>query len=436
MKLLFIARHFPPDGGGGVQRSAKFVKFLPQHGIEPVVLTGLDARTSRYVPEDASLAAEIGRDTVVHRVSYPHEKPTLQDKVDALTRAGREILRHERFDAILVTASPYEDVEIARRLAAATGLPWIADLRDPWALDEFLIHPSRWHRGAARRRMAASLATASLVIMNTPVAARRCREAFPGLASSRIVSLTNGYDEDDFTRRRVAFPTNDRFTIVHTGALHTRRGLRQQRSRNLYRLLGRVEPGVSFLPRSHFFLNRAIAAMLHRHPERRSRLKLVLAGTVTPDDREATRACGLDDVTDFRGYVEHHESVSLLCRADLLFLPLHDVAASRPVGIVPGKTYEYLASGRPILAALPPGDARDFVAAASNSTVVPPTDVAAMETCLDQAFARWLAHGGTATVPAAAFSRFERRELTARLAAELHAITGTRAPQRPVLVPA
>ena len=90
----------------------------------------------------------------------------------------------------------------------------------------------------------------------------------------------------------------------------------------------------------------------------------------------------------FHGYVPHDESVRLLRSADLLFLPMHNVAAGWRVGIIPGKTYEYIAARRPILAAVPPGDAHDLLRSAGNAAICDPADVVAMRRELRAAIER------------------------------------------------
>ena len=115
--------------------------------------------------------------------------------------------------------------------------------------------------------------------------------------------------------------------------------------------------------------------LLQQRPELRGRIELDLAGVQSPADHDVASA-----TTDVRmlGYVEHPHAVSLMRSADLLFLPMHDLPPGRRATIVPGKTYEYLAAGRPILAAVPDGDARDILVEAGNAFVCRPADYEAM----------------------------------------------------------
>jgi hypothetical protein len=103
---------------------------------------------------------------------------------------------------------------------------------------------------------------------------------------------------------------------------------------------------------------------------------------------------------------------------------LHDVAAGTRVGIVPGKTYEYLGSRRPILAAVPQGDARDLLEAAGTATVCDPGDASAMAHSLERAIERKSARSPLPQPDAGVLRRYERRALTAELASVFDAALG------------
>jgi hypothetical protein len=102
--------------------------------------------------------------------------------------------------------------------------------------------------------------------------------------------------------------------------------------------------------------------------------------------------------------------------ADLLFLPMHDLPRGARASIVPGKTYEYVASGRPILAGVPDGDARDLLARAGTATLCRPDDVGAMAAALEAQLRRWRAGSATPAPRSDVLAPYERRNLTAMLA--------------------
>jgi hypothetical protein len=434
-KVLFLAYYFPPLGGAGSQRSLKFVKYLPAHGFRPLVLSGAKGGDDRWAPVDEELAREIGPGTPVRRVNLysrpfggriqraAREMLGLRGQfgarwLDQVRTAGRELCREHRPDLIFATMSPFDTAPGAAELAAEFGIPWVADLRDPWALDEWQIHPTRWHRMRIRREMERSLRTAALIIMNTPEAAARCRREFPSLAGIPIIDLTNGYDAEDFAGQPAA-PEHAAFTIVHAGAMHTAAGLKQRREKGKYRALGKVADGVKLLPRSHFYLLQAIERWLVEDPSVAARIRLEFVGVPTADDRALVEASPVAPFTTFTGYLEHSESLRRVRNADLLFFPMHSLPPGQRATIVPGKAYEYIASGRPVLAAVPEGDAKDYLREAGNATLCGPEDVGAMLAGLKARFAAWSA-GECPSPPDPEFcQRFERGTLTARLAGQL-----------------
>ena len=128
------------------------------------------------------------------------------------------------------------------------------------------------------------------------------------------------------------------------------------------------------------------------------------------------------------GYLGHAASVELVRGADLLFCPMHDLPAGGSALIVPGKTYEYIAAGRPILAAMPPGDARELVRASGSGRVCDPTDVAAMRTIIADELAALRDGRDPLPVDQEILHRYARPQLTAELARVLDAVTAAPRP--------
>jgi hypothetical protein len=379
-RVLMLARHFPPIGGAGVHRTIGSVRHLRVHGHYPVVVTGAAEHRDRWEPRDDELLASIPPDTPVHRVAPSSAGRTSRlrrlaglppEWVGAWVRDSVELGRTVGGDADVIYASclPYETAFAGAELARALGRPWVADLEDPWALDEMRMYPTAVHRAFELRRMRRALATASAVIMAAPEAAERLRAAMPELARRVVVTgIPIGYEPSDFD---VAADRRDdgAFRIVHTGSLHTELGQQLRRTRTRRRLLGGTVRGLDVLTRSHVFLLEALAG----DPALRGRVELHLAGGLTRADREVAER--YDFVRD-HGLLGHRETVALMRSADLLFLPMHDLPPGVRAGLIPYKTYEYLAARRPILAAVPDGDVRDMLAPLPQASLVRPADVA------------------------------------------------------------
>lgn len=387
-RVLVVAFHFPPVGGAGVQRPLRLVRHLRDHGYESVVVTGPGASLGRWTPEDATLLADVPEDLVVVRVPGPEPpgsdggdrkerwlgrpSPWSRWWIDGAVDAGREAGANA--DLVYVWMQPYQSAEVGATLARALGRPWVADLGDPWALDEMVAWPTRWHARAARRRMGRVLSSAAAVSMSTPEAVRRVRSDVPELLDTDVVCIPNGFEPADF-RVPAAERPGDAFRIVHTGYLHTGLGRQYARFGPARAALGGRRRDVNVLTRSHVYLLEAVEELKRGGHPGGARIEVHLAGVLSAADREA-----LEPFASVRthGYLAHADAVALMKSADLLFLPMHDLPPGTRATIVPGKTYDYLAARRPILAAVPDGDARDLLERAGNALVCRPADVAAM----------------------------------------------------------
>jgi hypothetical protein len=221
------------------------------------------------------------------------------------------------------------------------------------------------------------------------------------------VTIPNGWDSDDFA---APAPERDdgRFRIVYSGYSHVAAGLRERRRSKLRRRLGGSIRGLEVLARSHIYLAAALDEIAARAPATAERVELHLAG--------ASPAAGVECSVDVveHGYLVHDRAVALVRSADLLFLPMQGLAAGVRTRTVPGKTYEYLAAARPILAALPDGDARDLVAGFGHVHLCRPTDVEGMR---DAILAELRAPSEPPADLRARIGHLERQALTEDLAA-------------------
>jgi glycosyltransferase involved in cell wall biosynthesis len=429
--ILFISHHFPPIGGAGVQRTLKFVKYLPEFGWRPVVITGPGEHFERWSCQDSSLLGDVPADTEIYRADYStkmaRSKPAAYEKQRflAMFRAGVAAAQGRSIRLILVSMSPFQDATIASRLSVHLGIPWVADLRDPWALDEFQVHRSAAHRLVARRRMYSSLHSAALIIMNTPEAANRFKTAFPSIPAQRVIHITNGFDAADFpdAPREIR---NSRFTIVHSGFFHTRSALHQRSHHIQYRILGRLPTGVNIMGRTPYYFTQGLERWFRDSPSVKNSVQVIFIGNTTREDKELVERSTACDCFRFIDYLPHSESVRSICDADLLFLPLHGLRNGSRATIVPGKTYEYMATGVPILATLPEGDARDFLVNAGTGLVCQPDDVPSIARMLNQQHDNWIRKIPAASPNKNFVDSFERKELSKQLAAQLELVTAHR----------
>ncbi|HJR18099.1 MAG TPA: glycosyltransferase family 4 protein [Actinomycetota bacterium] len=425
-RVVFHSYYFPPTGGAGAQRPLKLVRYLGDHGYRATVVTAPGGSADRWSPTDTTLDGEVPDSVEVRRVPGPEpvqssgwrvrgerwlrvrspwDRWWVSGSINAATRPASDV------DLVYVWMQPYNSARAGAELAVRLGRPWVADLGDPWALDEMRIYPSALHRALDAREMRRLLSTAAAIVMSTPEAKSRLLSAFPEFGGRLVVDIPNGYDASDFAIPMS--PRSDRaFRIVHTGYLHTALG-EQVRRGSPRRLLGGSAPGLDILTRSHVFLIDALERLFARDARARDEVELHLAGVLDDADR---RIASRSDAVRLLGYVTHAESIDLIRTADLLFLPMHDLPVGTRATIVPGKTYEYLASGTPILAAVPEGDARDILAAAGNAKITAPNDVTAIANALEAELQRFRSRIAVPTPRRDVVERFEYRALAKRLA--------------------
>ena len=332
-RALFLAYYFPPIGGAGAQRPARFVRCLHELGAAPAVIAAPGAMPDRWSPHDASLLAEVPAEIEVRRAAGgPQADSRWRERgarwlwlesawsewwVKEAVERGREV---EDVDVVYAIMPPYVTAAAAARLARGLGKPWVADLGDPWALDEMAIYPTALHRQLEIRRMRRLLGTAAAIVMTTPEAVRRIRSSFPELAGRTVVSIPMAYDGRDFAAP--ATPRTDgAFRIVHSGSFHTQLGREQRRFSR--RVLRGGFRGVDVLPRSHVYLLEAVTRTLERRPDLAGGLEVLLAGSLSGIDRAAIDHPAVRAL----GYLPHTESVQLIRSA--ISLPAHARAPRR-----------------------------------------------------------------------------------------------------------
>ena len=354
MRVLLIAFYFPPAGGGGVQRALKFCRYLPEFGVDVDVLAPDDPK---WVAVDTPLMDEIPEATVVHRV--PFHGPRASYRGEALrgtsglgrlaveakhlwprllvpdkavpwflngVPAAIRIARSRGIDAIVTTSPPNSLHLIGAAVAARTGLPWVADFRDPWLenIHRLNDNPGLRLKAAANRRMARLVAgRATRLVAVTDAIADELAGMHPS-ARGKTAVIENGSDFADF--RSLAYDPGDRFTVVHAGSF-----------------FGERSPRPTLL---------AVRSLLERRPELRGRVLVRFVGDMRGADREWACSLGIDESWEETGFRPYAEALAAERSADALLL-LIEHAGGRGDTVPCGKLWEYFAAGRPILAAVP-----------------------------------------------------------------------------------
>jgi glycosyltransferase involved in cell wall biosynthesis len=382
VKLLLVSFYFPPAGGGGVQRPLKLATHLPAAGIETHVLAPDDPKwihtgeelvvpTKAWVhrahylgPKGRKPAEELhgleGVDRMLRQAGLLSRRFLVPDEnaAWALTAgpAAIRLIRQHSIDVVLTTSPPPSVHLIGAAAKAATGVKWIADLRD-----SLLAHAHRQADNpaavmkeksrAAVARLVAKRADA-VVAVSEPIA-----EETRGLEpTGRVVTIPNGCDYEDF--QGLEYTPAERFRITHAGSFIGRRSPRP-------------------------FLT-ALAE---------SRLDVIarFVGDFRAADREWAEGLGLGDRLELVPYTSHRESLQLQRDSEALLLLIPD-AEGRGRAVLSGKVFEYLAAERPILASVPPdGEAARLLRETGAGIIVGPEDVAGIRAAVEGLVARWRA---------------------------------------------
>jgi glycosyltransferase involved in cell wall biosynthesis len=366
-KVLIITYYWPPSGGAGVQRWLKFARYLPEFGWQPIILT-VDPKYASYPQLDKSLSSEINPDCLVYttksfefynlyktlsgKKEVPYggfaneSKEGFLQKVSKFVRGNfllpdprkgwnkyaykkaAELIRELKIETVITTSPPHSTQLIGLKLKQNFDIRWIADLRDPWTdiyyYNQFM-HTSLaiWIDKRFERRV---LEKADQVITVSQGVKRLFAEKTTQNIAEKIVVLPNGYDEEDFSKKE--FPAENKKIITYTGTIS-----------------------------ETYDVSSFLEAIEGLNTDLKSQLLIRFVGKVPISVEQKFRNTGIE--LELIGYVDHNKSIEYLMRSDMLLLVIPKVKNND--GILTGKFFEYLASGKPILAIGPKGDDLDKI---------------------------------------------------------------------------
>lgn len=353
-KVLIITYYWPPSGGSGVQRWVKFSKYLPSLGWQPVIytpknpeLTSIDHTLEKEVPQEAEVIRRHITEFygIYHKIAGKKDnkaevnpingqKKTFKQRLMLSIRGNffipdprctwigpsvrflKKYLKEHPVDVIVSTGPPHSMHLIARKLSLCTGIPWVADFRDPWTKMFYFKHLelSRLSCHIHEKLEKKVLDDADAVVAVSPLV----REDFIGMTDTPIELITNGFDESDFEGPIIR---DGYFNITHTGLFAS-----DGNPEHLWEILG---------------------DKVKCDPEFRRRLRIRLAGKTDKEIIASIEAAGLADNIVNLGYIDHTEAVEEQRKACVMLLPLRKEPEYKAT--LPGKLFEYLASGNQIL---------------------------------------------------------------------------------------
>ena len=369
-KILIITYYWPPAGGPGVQRWLKFVKYLPDFSIQPIV----------YIPEnptypivDENLVNEVSDKAIVlkNKIFEPYQlasflsknktkkissgiipnkkKQSFLDKTFLWIRGNlfipdarvfwvkpsvsylEKYIVENNIDTIITSGPPHSLHLIGLELKQKLNLKWFADFRDPWTTIGY--HKSlRLSSFAAKKHKSLEhqvLNSADTII----VTSKTTKTEFEAITTKPIAVITNGYDTEQVEKQTL----DSKFSLAHIG---------------------------SFLSeRNPLILWESLTELIQEIPDFKSHLEIKLIGAVSQEVLETISQFGLKLYLNNLGYVPHNEAIAHQRKSQVLLLI--EIDSEETKSIIPGKLFEYMVSNRPIIA-IGPQDS-DFAEIITNT---------------------------------------------------------------------
>jgi glycosyltransferase involved in cell wall biosynthesis len=352
-RVLVISYYWPPAGGAGVQRWLKFTRYLPEFGVEPFVLT-VNEKVATYPQIDTSLEQDIlpklnvtktdsfeplrvygrlfGHDKIPYGGFANVSKEGLFSKLSRFIRgnffvpdarkgwnsyalkAARTIIADNNIQVVVTTGPPHSTHLVGLELKKELDIRWIADFRDPWT---DIYYNDQLLRLPFVKKMDQELERE--VLQNADVVVANCRSNAALLqnkceSNARMVSIENGYDEEDFTNQVEI--SSGVFKLVYTGTM-----------------------AASYRPEVLF-------ESLLKLKSEGFKFEFHLAGNLAPEILETETCRRLKCELKSHSYLPHKQSVNLLTSAHVLVNIFPETGNDKGI---PGKLFEYLAAKKPIL---------------------------------------------------------------------------------------
>lgn len=419
-------------GMGGTQRAAKFARYLPKFGWQPYIIT---VKTVQYYAQDATLLQDLNHVPIYrtgsldplrllalwekrkntkrkeknasHTTTY--QKKSLLKFLNELVggwlfipdskilwlpfafwRAIR-IIRREKIQVIFTTSPPQSIHLLGRWLKFFCRVKWVADFRDEWTGGESQPCPTKLHAFINRLLEKRVLQTADRVLGICQKLANNLQKK-AGDDLTKYIILMNGFDKADFPSAS-PIDHNPKFTILHCGSL------------------SKVSNPEPFLA--------AVAQLFNQKPELKSQIQIQFVGTdIFGQLPPLLEKYHLQASIDIINYLPHQEAISRMMRAHVLLLI---VIKKGPEEIITGKVFEYLASGRRILAIIPEGELATIIQENSAGTIVSHQDINQIAAAIYEYFLQFQ-NQKIQNNPAKSVYRFERENLTAELSIILNSL--------------
>jgi glycosyltransferase involved in cell wall biosynthesis len=426
-KVLIITYYWPPAGGPGVQRVLKFVKYLPKFGWQPLVLTvangefpAVDKTLEKNIPEECKVFKTKSREPMVLYKRFlgmnKNEKiPTavLVDNNPGLkkrfanwirlnlfipdakigwkkfaVKEGLKIIKKEKPNLIFSSSPPPTVHLIASELASKSKLKWIADFRDPWTDIHYYENQPRLAitKSIDKKYESMVLNQADKV---TCISKLDIELDFAKKTDAeKCINIPNGYDDDDFKELNVFNTPTKKFTILHLGAVN--------KERNPVKLF------------------EAVGLLSKKGIINKDNFQILFVGNIDPVVMTTVEKNEIWELVTYVDYLPHKEALQHIDRANALLLLVTQSQKNRR--ILPGKTFEYMRTGKFIIALGPEdGEVARIITETNTGVVIDYSNEEKIKQILEKKFSEWKENnlsfnGNTETI-----KNYSREKLTEQL---------------------
>lgn len=423
-KLLIITYYWPPAGGPGVQRWLKFVKYLPDFGVQPIV----------YIPEnptypilDEELVAEVSNKATIlkNKIFEPYhlagffsktqtkkissgiipaaKKQSFLERILLWTRGNlfipdarflwvkpsvnylKKYIQENDIDMIITSGPPHSLHLIGLQLKAELDVKWLADFRDPWTTIGYhkALKLSSYANKKHKKLESNVLNAADTII----VTSKTTKAEFQQLTSKPIEVITNGYDVEKVTKESL----DEKFTMAHIGSL-----LSDRNPKVLWEVLSEI---------------------CHEKTDFATHFELKLIGKVSQEVLDSIASFQLEKYINNLGYVSHLDAIQHQRKSQVLLLI--EINSPETKSIIPGKVFEYIVSERPIIAIGPTdSDFAEIITQTNTGEFFTYDEKARLKQTILNYFELYL--GNKLEVFPVGLQRYSRKKLTEQLVNVLH----------------
>ena len=411
-------------GMGGVQRTAKFAKYLNQYGWQPYVLT---VTPKLYLASDNCLLHEVENAGVkIFRTGMPEsngnshkvvkfKKDSSRKFLSNLSQTflipdskifwknkaielAQKIIKENGIELIYATAPPYTDFLVACELKEITGLPLVLDYRDSWIDCPNNFYPTPLHKNMHRKMEKSVLEYADKIITINERIKELILMRYPFVKNENITVIPQGFDPEDFKSPRAESPGTE---------LHGNKKMRITYSGSF----------LNYYTPKHFLDGLKLA--FDTKPGLKDKIEACFVGTFPDEYREYIKQLGIENAVDIAGYVEHSVCAEYLVNSDVLWMMINKSERSDLHST--GKLYEYFGAGKPVLACVPEGVARNSLKGYGAVKLTEPDNKSEISATILEFYELFVS--GKMPKPNSEFvDKYNRIKLTGNLASEFDSV--------------